>query len=254
MTVYFAGAGPGDPELIPVKTYRLLKRCPVIMYAGSLVAPEIIAEANDTAKLVDSASLTLEEIVTQLVTAAQTGQDVLRLHSGDPSIYGAVSEQKRHLESLGIHCEIIPGITVAFATAAKLGCGLTVAGGAQSVIFTRYGSKTPMPATEQLAHMAQSRATLAIYLSTAHLHSMVAELTPHYGSDCPAVCAYKVSQPQEHIIRATLATIVAQTRRAGIVRSALIMVGHALANPTDLTSYLYSAEQAHIYRPKYRKC
>lgn len=192
MTVYFIGAGPGDPELITVKGQRLVRTCPVILYAGSLV-PEAVLDGHRAERVVNTAELDLDAIVALLADAHAKGQDVARVHSGDPSLYGAIGEQIRRLTALGIPYEIVPGVTATAACAATLGCELTLPGIAQTVILTRYAGKTTMPEGEALGSLAAHRATLAIHLGVRHLARIVDEVMPHYGPDCPVAVIYRAS-------------------------------------------------------------
>ena len=230
MTVYFIGAGPGDPELITIKALNLIKRCPVVIYAGSLVPEEILSEAEADAEIIDSAPLALPEIIEHLKTANSQNKDVARVHSGDPSIYGAIGEQMRQLDELEIEYEVIPGVTAASASAAWLKKEFTLSGVTQTVIYTRYGAKTPMPENENLSSLAQHGATLAIHLGISHIHKIVEELIPHYGEDCPVAVCYRTSWPEQDKVEGTLADIVKKVREKKITRTALILVGHVL-NP-----------------------
>lgn len=242
MTVYFIGAGPGDPELITVKGQRLLRQCPVVLYAGSLVPEALIRNANPTADITNTADLDLEEIIARIQAAHAHGLDVARVHSGDPSLYGAIGEQIRRLEPLGIPYEVIPGVTSAMASAAALGRELTLPGITQTVILTRYAGKTPTPPAERLSELARHRATLIIYLSINYLDEIVADLLPHYGPDCPVAIMYRTSWPDHQRVLGTLADIAGKVRDLGFKRTALIMVGEVL-NPKDFqNSYLYSAK------------
>ncbi|WLQ13603.1 precorrin-4 C(11)-methyltransferase [Hahella aquimaris] len=250
MTVYFIGAGPGDPDLLTIKGQRIIQRSPVILYAGSLVPEEILAQADAAAEITDTASLNLDEILELIVDAHARGLDVARIHSGDPSIYGAIGEQIRRLQALAIPFEVIPGVTSTSAAAALLGKELTLSGVSQTVILTRYAGKTPMPERENLVSLAQHGATLAIHLGVTRLHQIVEDLTPHYGSDCPVAVCYRVGWPDQQHILGTLEDIVEKVRAAKITRTALILVGHVLASDDFNESYLYDAAQAHIYRPK----
>ena len=252
MTVYFIGAGPGDAELITVKGQRLLKSCPVVIYAGSLVPPGLLAHAAADAEVMDSAPLHLDQIVDLMEAAHGRGQDVARLHSGDPSLYGAVGEQMRRLDKLGIPYEMIPGVTAVAASAALLKRELTVPGMSQTVILTRYAGKTPMPQSESLPELARHGATLAIHLGVARIHRIVEDLQPHYGRDCPVVVAHRVGWPDQDWVGGTLADIVARVRERGFVRTALILVGPCLAD-SETSSWLYDQHRAHIYRPRYGK-
>src|ERR1700745_4362544 len=194
MTVYFIGAGPGDPELITVRGQRLIRSCPAILYAGSLV-PAAVLEGNSAEVVVNSAELTLDEIIALIETAHAKGHDVARVHSGDPSLYGAIGEQIRRLRALDIPYEIVPGVTATAACAALLGTELTLPDISQTLILTRYARKTSMPEGEQLADLARHRASMAIHLGVRHIASIVDELMPHYGGDCPVAVVYRASWP-----------------------------------------------------------
>ena len=248
MTVYFIGAGPGDPELITVKGQRLIRSCPVIIYAGSLV-PAAVLEGHQAQQVVNSAELHLEQIIALIKAADANGQDVARVHSGDPSLYGAIGEQIRCLRELGIAFEIIPGVTATAACAAILGAELTLPDISQTVILTRYAEKTVMPAGEELASLAQHKATMAIHLGVKNLESIVAELTPHYGSDCPIAVIHRASWPDQDWVQGTLADIAAKVQAKGFKRTALILVGRVLASDNFSDSSLYRAGHAHLYRP-----
>ena len=250
MTVYFIGAGPGDPDLITLKGMRLIQRCPVILYAGSLVPVEILEFASDDAMIEDTASKHLDEIMTRIEIAHGNNQDIARIHSGDPSIYGAIGEQMRRLNDMNIDYEIIPGVTAASASAAMLKREFTLSGVTQTVILTRYGSKTPMPEKENLDALARHGATMAIHLGVSHIHKIVKELEPHYGIDCPVAVCYRVGWPDQDHVVGTLADIVQKVRAKKITRTALILVGRVL-DPTSFSdSFLYSEDKAHLYRPK----
>jgi len=251
MTVYFVGAGPGDPELITVKGQRLIEQSPVILYAGSLVPREILKNVEDKAeKIIDTASLDLDEILAHIEQAHTQGKDVARVHSGDPSVYGAIGEQIRRLEVLGIDFEIIPGVTATSASAAWLGKELTLSGVSQTIIMTRYEGKTPFPERERLPELARSGATLAIHLGVTRIHKIVEELIPHYGADCPVAVCYRTSWPDQDKIIGTLADIVEKVRAKKFTRTSLILVGHVLGTTNFDDSYLYDENQAHVYRPK----
>ena len=251
MTVFFIGAGPGDPELLTLKARRLIQRCELVLYAGSLVPGEVLVHAPAQARKIDSAPLALPEIIAHCEAAQNKGQDVARLHSGDPSLYGAIGEQIRALKQRGIPYEIIPGVTAASASAAWLGCELTLSGVSQSVIHTRYAGKTPMPKQENLSAMASTGATLAIHLSVSHIHKIAAELIPFYGADCPAAVCYRVGWPEQDYVTGALDNITALCRAKRFTRSALILVGRVLAPQDFAASYLYSPDKAHVYRPKF---
>ncbi|MBO2978837.1 precorrin-4 C(11)-methyltransferase [Burkholderia pseudomallei] len=239
MTVYFIGAGPGDPELITVKGQRLVRRCPVILYAGSLV-PAAVLDGHRAELVVNTAELDLDEIVALLARAHGKGQDVARVHSGDPSLYGAIGEQIRRLAALGIPYEIVPGVTATAACAAALGVELTLPGVAQTVILTRYAGKTTMPAGESLASLAAHRATLAIHLGVRHLARIVADVLPHYGADCPIAVIYRASWPDEARVTGTLADIVDKVSGRSIERTALVLIGRVLSAEGFDESTLYA--------------
>src|SRR5882757_8895236 len=249
MTVHFIGAGPGAPDLITVRGARLIERCPVCLYAGSLVPRGILAAVPPGARVIDTAPLTLDEIVAHLLEAHRRGLDVARLHSGDPSLYGAIAEQMRRLEALGIPFDVTPGVPSFAAAAAALGRELTVPEIAQTVILTRTATRSsPMPEREALERLGASGATLAIHLSVNNLARVVRALTPHYGPACPAVVAYRVSWPDECLIRGTLADIRGKVKQAGITRTALVLVGRALAENDAPESRLYAADHHHVLR------
>jgi precorrin-4/cobalt-precorrin-4 C11-methyltransferase len=251
MTVHFIGAGPGAPDLITLRGLRLIERCPVCLYAGSLVPVEILAAAPPGARAIDTAPLTLDEIVGHMVEAHECGLDVARLHSGDPSLYGAIAEQMRRLEALGIPFDVTPGVPSFAAAAAALGCELTLPEIAQTVILTRTATRSsPMPAGEDLARLAATGATLAIHLSIANIERVVRAVTPSYGADCPAVVAYRVSWPDQRLIRGTLLDIRDKVKTAQITRTALVLVGRALGGIVAPESRLYAANHHHRFRPR----
>ena len=247
--MHFIGAGPGAPDLITVRGLRLIERCPVCLYAGSLVPRAILAAAPPGARLIDTAPLTLDEIVAHMREGHDGGLDIARLHSGDPSLYGAVAEQMRRLTALGIPFDVTPGVPSFAAAAAALGCGLTLPEVAQTVILTRTATRSsPMPEGEGLERLAASGATLAVHLSVANLARVVRALTPSYGADCPAVVAYRVSWPDELLIHGTLGNIRAKVKEARITRTALVLVGRALAGGCAAESRLYAADHYHSMR------
>jgi precorrin-4/cobalt-precorrin-4 C11-methyltransferase len=251
VTVHFIGAGPGAADLITVRGLRLVERCPVCLYAGSLVPREIVAAAPPGARIVDTAPLTLGEIVAEMADAHRRGLDVARLHSGDSSLYGAIGEQMSRLASLGIPYDVTPGVPSFAAAAAALRRELTLPEIAQSVILTRTATRSsPMPDKEGLERLAATGATLAIHLSIANLARIVRVLLPLYGAECPAAVAYRVSWPDERLIRGTLADIRDKVKAAGITRTALILVGRALAGELSAESRLYAADHHHLMRPR----
>ena len=249
VTVHFIGAGPGAPDLITVRGLRLIERCPVCLYAGSLVPRAIVAAAPPGARVVDTAPLTLDEIIAEIAAAHRAGLDVARVHSGDPSLYGAIAEQMRRLDALGIPFDVTPGVPAFAAAAAALRRELTLPEVAQTVILTRTATRaSPMPAGESLDRLAASGATLAIHLSIANLARVVRTCCRYYGEDCPAVVAYRVSWPDEQLIRGTLGRHPRQAKAAGITRTALILIGPALAGDGS-DSRLYAAGHHHVFRP-----
>ncbi len=251
MKVFFIGAGPGDPELITVKALKALEKCPVILYAGSLVPKEIVAPYEQSADvIIDTASLSLHEIMALIKEAQAENKNVARVHSGDPSVYGAIGEQIRLLEEETIDFEVIPGVTAVSASAAWLGKELTLSGVSQTIIMTRYEGKTPFPERERLPELAKSQATLAIHLGVTRIHKIVEELIPHYGEDCPVCVCYRTSWPDQDKVIGTLNDIVEKVRAKKFTRTALILVGRVLNTEKFDDSYLYDADKAHIYRPK----
>ncbi|HRX71057.1 MAG: precorrin-4 C(11)-methyltransferase [Candidatus Competibacteraceae bacterium] len=248
MTVYFIGAGPGDPELITVKGQRLIRECPVVLYAGSLVPKEVVLAANPDARIINTADLNLDDITYHIYSAHLQGLNVARVHTGDPALYGAIGEQIRELEKRDIPYEVIPGVTAAFAGAAMLRRELTLPGVSQTIILTRHAGKTPMPKGESLPELAQHRATMAIYLSVDKLADIVAELTPHYGADCPVAVLYRISWPDQDGVVGTLTDIVEKVAIKGFTRTALILVGWVIEPKSFMDSYLYSTEHAEWYR------
>ena len=253
MTVHFIGAGPGAPDLITLRGRDLIARCPVVLYAGSLVPKAVIACAPADARVLDTASMTLDEIVEEMRLADAAGLDVARVHSGDPSLYGAIGEQIRRLRELGIAYDITPGVPAFAAAAAILGQELTLPGVSQTVVLTRTAMKaSPMPNRENLATLGASGATLAIHLSVRNLRAVVEALVPHYGADCPVAVVYRASWPDEQVIRGSLADIRDKLRAAKITRTALVLVGRVLDESGFGDSRLYAADHVHVLRPKRR--
>lgn len=249
MTVHFIGAGPGAPDLITVRGLKLIERCPVCLYAGSLVPREVVEAAPQGARVVDTAPMTLDEIVAEIERAHEAGLDVARVHSGDPSLYGAIAEQIRRLDALAIPYDITPGVPAFAAAAATLKAELTVPEIAQTVILTRTTMKaSAMPPGETLDTLARSRATLAIHLSIRNLREVERVLVPHYGADCPVAVVYRASWPDELVIRGTLSDIAGKVRAAKITRTALVLVGPALAPEDFRDSALYDGAHEHILR------
>jgi len=251
MTIHFIGAGPGAADLITVRGLALIRSCPVVLYAGSLVPAAVVAEAPDGARVVDTAPMTLDEIIDEMEQAHAAGNDVARVHSGDPSLYGAIAEQMRRLDALGIPYDVTPGVPAFAAAAAALATELTLPDISQTVILTRTAVRaSSMPGGEDLETLGRSGATLAIHLSINNLAPVVRDLSPLYGADCPVAVAYRVSWPDQQIIRGTLADIRGKVKAAGITRTALILVGRALGASDFEDSRLYAADHHHVLRPR----
>ena len=244
VTVHFIGAGPGAADLITVRGQRLIAAAPVCLYAGSLVPGELLDYCPPGARRVDTAGLTLDEIVAELTAAHAAGLDVARLHSGDPSVFSAIAEQIRRLDAAGIPYEITPGVPAFAAAAAALGREFTVPGVAQTVILTRTSERaTAMPPGEDLATLGASRATMVLHLAVQRIDAVVAELVGNYGPDCPVAVVARASRPDQLIVRGTLADIAARVVTAGIKRTAVIVVGAALTAGQFPDSHLYSADR-----------
>ena len=249
MTVHFIGAGPGAADLITVRGRDLIARCPVCLYAGSIIPPQLLAHCPPGARIVNTAPMSLDEIEAEFAAAHAAGHDVARLHSGDLSIYSALAEQLRRLRQRGIPYTLTPGVPAFAAAAAALECELTVPEVAQSVVLTRVsGRASRMPDNEKLATFAASGATLVIHLAIHSIDTIVAELTPFYGADCPAAVVVQASTPSQRVLRGTLADIAAKVAEAAIERTALIVVGRALAAHDFRDSALYDA----AYRRRFR--
>ncbi|MGV0790951.1 precorrin-4 C(11)-methyltransferase [Mycolicibacterium sp. XJ1819] len=243
MTVYFIGAGPGAADLITVRGQRLLSRCPVCLYAGSIMPDELLALCPPGARVIDTGPLTLDQIVTELADANAAGHDVARLHSGDPSIYSALAEQCRRLDALGIEYEIVPGVPAFAAAAAVLGRELTVPGVAQSVTLTRVATlSTAMPQGEDLRTLSAPGATMVLHLAAAQVDAIVPELLAGgYRPETPCAVVAFASWPEQQVLRCELAELAEQVRAAGITRTAVIVVGEVLAAEGFTDSYLYSS-------------
>ncbi len=241
MTVHFIGAGPGAADLITVRGRDLIGACPVCLYAGSLVPAALLTYCPPDARIIDTAPLGLDQIIDECARAEASGRDVARLHSGDLSVWSAMGEQLRRLDALDIPYTITPGVPSFAAAAAALKQELTLPGVAQSLVLTRTnGRASAMPPGETLANFAATGATLAIHLSIHALDTVVAQLTPHYGPDCPIAVVYRASWPDERVIRATLASITGHLETTGIERTALILVGAVLGASNFQHSALYS--------------
>lgn len=252
MTVFFIGAGPGDPELLTIKAARIIGECPVCLYAGSLVPAEVVACAPADARVLDTAPMTLDDTHAEILRAHAKGQNVARVHSGDPSLYGAIAEQIRRLKADNIDYQIIPGVPAYAAAAAALGQELTIPEVAQSIVLTRMSMKsTAMPEGETLANFGRTGATLAIHLGIRALRDIERQLSPYYGADCPVAVVYRVGWPDQQIIKGTLTDIQPKVRESKITRTALILVGPALSGDHGFPdSALYDAARPHVLRPK----
>lgn len=249
MTVHFIGAGPGAADLITVRGRDLIARCPVCLYAGSLVPEELLAHCPPGARIVNTAPMSLEEIEAEYIRAHEAGEDIARLHSGDLSVWSAVAEQIRRLSTLGIDYTLTPGVPSFSAAAAALGRELTIPEVAQSLVLTRIsGRASKMPEGETLANFAATGTTLAIHLAIHALERVVAELTPHYGPDCPVAIVARASWADERILRGTLSTIEAEMAKDPIERTALILVGPGLGAKDFRESALYSADYQRRFR------
>lgn len=249
MTVHFIGAGPGAADLITLRGRDLIAACPVCLYAGSLVPTALLAHCPPGARIVNTAPLSLDEIMTEISTAHAAGQDVARLHSGDLSVWSAMGEQLRRLRALDIPYDVTPGVPSFAAAAAALGAELTLPGVAQSVILTRTsGRASAMPEGETLSAFAATGATLAIHLSVHVLDRVVTELTPHYGADCPVAVVWRASWPDQRVVKATLATLETAIATE-MERTALILVGRAIGAEGFDESRLYAGDYDRRYRP-----
>lgn len=245
MTIHFIGAGPGAADLITLRAARIIAASPVCLYAGSLVPAELLATCPEGAEVVDTARMSLDQIVDKLVEADRSGLDVARLHSGDPSIYSAVAEQVRRLEAAGVGYDIVPGVPAFTAAAAALKRELTVPGVSQSIVLTRVSTlSTAMPPGEDLRSLGRSGATMVVHLGAHRIEQIAEELSESYGSDCPAAVVAFASRPDEVVLRGTLATLVEQVHAAGITKTAVVIVGRVLAAEGFPDSYLYSATRS----------
>jgi precorrin-4/cobalt-precorrin-4 C11-methyltransferase len=247
--VYFIGAGPGDPDLITVKARDIIARADLIIYAGSLVNPEVLKSRKPGAEIHDSSSMALPEIVELMAGFVRRGKVVARVHTGDPSLYGAIAEQMEGLDKAGVGYEVVPGVSSAFAAAAALKCELTLPEVNQTVIFTRLEGRTGVPKEESLSSLAQHRATMVIFLSVKSIDKVVGELKSGYPGETPVAVVYKASWPEEKIIRGTLSDIAEKVKAAGIEKTALIFVGPAIDRKAMRAySKLYDKGFSHEYR------
>ena len=251
MTVHFIGAGPGASDLITLRGLKLIQSCPVCLYAGSLVPEELVKSAPENARIIDTAPLHLDQIIDEMKSAHDKGQNVARVHSGDPSVYGAIAEQMRRLDTLQIPYDVCPGVPAFAAAAAALKTEFTLPEIAQTVIITRTTMKaSAMPQGEELEKLGASKATLAIHLSIRNLGYIERALTPHYGADCPVVVAYRVTWPDELFIHGTLSTIAKKVKAAKITRTALVLVGPVFGHTNFRDSALYDKDHEHVLRVK----
>ena len=247
MKVYFIGAGPGDPELITVKGKRIIEMSGYCIYAGSLVNPDILKYCSKDTRIYDSASMSLEKIINIIEEAKEDNKDVARVHTGDPSIYGAIQEQMSELDKRGIDYEVIPGVSSFLAAAATLKQELTLPGVSQTVIITRIEGRTPVPETEGLEVLAKSKATLCIFLSVNEIDKVVSILKPVYGSNCPVAIVYKASWKDEKVIISNLSDVADEITQNGIKKTAIIIVGDVLSKNFEY-SKLYDKHFNHSYR------
>ena len=250
MTVHFIGAGPGAPDLLTLRGRDIIASCPVCLYAGSLVPEAILDHCPNGATIINTAPMNLDQIMGEIKAAHDAGHDVARLHSGDLSVWSAMGEQMRRLRAVGIPVSVTPGVPSFAAAAASLGAELTLPGLAQSVVLTRTpGRASSMPEGETLTNFAATGATLAIHLSIQNIDRVVADLSPAYGAECPVAVVFRASWPDERIIRGTLADIAGKLDD-GITRTALILVGPALAGEGFDESCLYAVDYDRRYRPQ----
>jgi precorrin-4/cobalt-precorrin-4 C11-methyltransferase len=240
VTVHFVGAGPGAADLLTVRATRLLAGADLVLYPGTYLDPDVLSHVSPTAELVDTQDLDLDDITERIAAAHHEGKDVVRLASGDLSVYSALAEQTRRLDSAGVPWDVTPGVPAYAAAAALVGRELTVPLVAQSVVLTRIRARsTAMPETESLEAFAATRATLAIHLAITRTRELMLQLEPHYGADCPVVVVHRASQPDEMVLRGTVATIADAVEQAGMRQAAVILVGRALVPDRGGESYLY---------------
>lgn len=248
VNVFFVGSGPGDPELITVKGMRLLREADLVIYAGSLVREKVLEFCEKGPEIRNSASMSLDEITSLMIEAAKNGKNVVRLHTGDPSLYGALREQADVLEKSGVEYEVVPGVSSAFASAAALKRELTLPGVTQTVIFTRMEGRTPVPEKERLSLLAAHNATICIFLSVAMMDDVVAELAKGYPLETPVAVVYRASWEDERTVKGTLRDIAQKVEEAGITRQAMIIVGDAIGDNPGENSKLYDSGFSHGYR------
>ena len=249
MQVYFVGAGPGDPELITIKGKNAIENAGYCIYAGSLVNKDILNYTKPGTKIYDSASMTLEEVLAVIKEANDSDENVARLHTGDPSIYGAIQEQMQALDAMGIEHLIIPGVSSFTAAAASLKQELTLPGVSQTIIITRIKGKTSVPEKEDLQKLAQSNATLCIFLSIGKIEKVANDLSKDYGKNCPVAVVYKATWSDEKIIRGTLENIGTKIKKSKIIKTAMIIIGRVLEKDFEV-SQLYNKNFEHGCRKK----
>lgn len=248
MKVYIIGAGPGDPDLITVKGQRLVKTCPVVLYTGSLVPKEVVAMASKDAKVLDSAGMTLDDIMDVLIEAKKNDQDVARVHTGDPSIFGSTAEQMRRMDKVDISYEVIPGVSSFVASAAALSKELTLPEISQTVIISRAAGRTPVPDNEKLEELAKTGCTLALFLSITLIRKVTRQLIPFYGEDCPVAVVHKASCPEQVTLTGTLKDITKKVTEAKITSQSIILVGKVLDTHDFAESRLYASDFTHGFR------
>lgn len=248
MTVYIIGAGPGDPDLITVKGRKLIQTCPVVLYTGSLVPRELLQDTAPGAFIADTSSMHLDEIIGHMKAAYDQGQDIARVHTGDPMIYGSTAEQMRRLDALAIPYQVVPGVSSYSAAAAALSQELTLPELSQTIIISRCEGRTPMPEGEDLVSLAQHKSTLVLFLSVAMIKKITRQLRPLLGDDCPVAIVYKASWPDQLILRGTLEDISAKVTEAKITSHSIIIIGRVLGATDFAESRLYAADFSHGYR------
>jgi len=246
--IFFLGAGPGDPDLITIKARKVLEQADLVIYAGSLVNPELLKFAKPGAEIKNSATMELDEMVAAMAGFAKAGKVVARLHTGEPSLYGAIAEQMEELDKAGLDYEVVPGVSSAFAAAAALKCELTLPEVNQTVIFTRLEGRTGVPKKESLASLASHQTTIVIFLSIGNIDKVVEELLTGFPETTPAAVVYKASWPEEKVVRGTLADIADKVKAEGISKTALIFVGEAIGRQMKAYSKLYDKDFKHEYR------
>ncbi len=245
--IYFIGAGPGDPELLTLKGKKLIDQADVIIYAGSLVNPAVLADAKKSAKILNSATMDLDEVIAEMEDAESKGLMLARVHTGDPSIYGAIREQFDRLDKLGIKYKYIPGVSSFLGVASALNAEYTLPNVTQTVILTRMAGRTPVPERESIAKLASHKATMIIFLSVGMIADLSKELMQGYEPETPVAVVYKATWPEQKIVRSTLENIAEDVKKAGITKTALIVVSNTLGSDYEL-SKLYDKHFTHEFR------